>query len=105
MPGVMHTEWSAKKQNSTPMSDEEKHLRFSGFAQVVANSYAPWLLPLLDAANATVYASVGKFLFILPDDPGKWHEIPELSALLSDVPWTECEEEGEENQEACHGAA
>lgn len=89
MSGFMHTKWSAAQQYTPPLTEEEKHARFSGFAQVVANSYAPWLLPLLDAAHATVYVDVGQFLFILPDDPGHWHEIPELSALLTAVPWTD----------------
>lgn len=105
MSGFMHTKWSAAQQYTPPLTDEEKHARFAGFAQVATNSYAPWLLPLLDEARATVYVDVGKFLFILPSDPGHWHEIPELSALLTAVPWTEEGDEEAVSKEVHHGTA
>lgn len=52
-------------------------------------SKTPWLIPLLDAANATVLAGPGQFLYSTQVAEGVWHEVPEISKLIGLVPWAE----------------
>lgn len=86
------TKWSAAQMVQHELTEEQKHNIFSGYARVVANSYMPWLFPLLDEAGATVYAEPGRFLFFFESDPANWHTVPELGALISMTPWPEPQE-------------
>lgn len=86
------TRWSVAQDAQQELTADQKHNIVAGYARLMANSFAPWLFPLLDAAGATVYASDGMFLFFLESELEKFHEIPELSALISLIHSREPEE-------------
>lgn len=90
MSGMIITPWSAVVNQPVPMTEEEKDQAFSAFAKAICHERMPWLLPLLDAANALVIASPGRFGFSLPfGGEAVFHEVREVSELLSFVPWEE----------------
>jgi hypothetical protein len=46
----IETQWSQESDSS--VADPERHEKFAQLAINTANTVAPWLLPLLDAANS-----------------------------------------------------
>lgn len=86
----IHTVWGAAgKPVMRPQSDEERDQLFAAFAGQVAEAHYPWMLPLLEAANVTVYASPNKFAYLSPQPPHSWIEIPEMGRLIGMVPWVD----------------
>lgn len=83
------TQWNVKEFVNPPMTDEQKHSAFDQYVRVIANSRFPWLMPLLEAADALILAQPGSFVFVLPGSQDTWHEIPEMSASITMVPWPE----------------
>lgn len=83
------TPWKALEPVAVPMTDEQRHDLFSAHVNQVAEIKMPWLLPLLAASNAAVYAAPGVFLFAVPKISETWHSIPEMAHLIGSVPWVE----------------
>lgn len=89
----VHTYWGAQQHaNPKPLTNEEKDQIFSNFVRQVADAHYPWLIPLLQASGATVYASPSLFVFTLPHGGMQWVEVPEMSRLITSVPWTEAQD-------------
>ncbi len=86
------SKWQEQAPITYPTSDAERHEAFTKFAANVASSQIPWLLPLLDEANATVYVAPSLFIFHLGSRPGQWIEVPEVSRHIAMLPWAEREE-------------
>ncbi len=55
----------------------------------VLNEHAPWLVPILHEARATIVAGPGQFFVMFGDDPSRSVEIPQLGAHLLLLPWRE----------------
>jgi hypothetical protein len=85
------TFWRNKPPVTTPTTDEERHVAFTEFAVNQVKASMPWLLPLLDEANATIYAGPRLFLFRTPNHP-EWVEVPQISECIAMVPWAEVNE-------------
>lgn len=77
---------------SVPMTDEQRHLAFSEFVVKQTQAVMPWLLPLLNQANATVWVSPRFFSFSLPSNPQQWFEVTQMDAHIAMVPWAEAHE-------------
>lgn len=86
------SKWQEQRPTTYPANDAERHEAFTKFATNVATSQLPWLMPLLDEANATVYVSPSLFVFHLASRPGQWIEVPEVSRHIAMLPWAEREE-------------
>lgn len=86
------SKWQQQAPTTYPANDAERHEAFTKFATNVASTQFPWLMPLLDEANATVYVSPSLFLFHLASRPGQWIEVPEVSRHIAMLPWVEREE-------------
>lgn len=86
------SQWQQKPVPAQPVTDEERHQVFSTFAVKQAQAEMPWLLPMLDELNATIYVSPRLFLFATPSNPGQWTEITQLSERIAMVPWAEAHE-------------
>lgn len=85
----IHTQWQLETPKPKPTTDEERHEMFSRFVQKTLDQQAPWLVTLLSAANATVYAAPGSFYFATEQGNNTWHEIPPVSKIISMVPWAD----------------
>lgn len=72
-----------------PLTDGEKHDLFSMHVNQVISHKMPWLLVLLEAAEAAVLASPGRFQFALLSNRNAWYEVPEIANLITTVPWVE----------------
>ncbi|WP_342620841.1 hypothetical protein [Rhodoferax sp. GW822-FHT02A01] len=89
MTAQMTTIWQSAKPKPKPTTDHERHELFMDFVNQTLVSKAPWLIHLLDSANATVVAGPGQFMFSTQVAEGVWHEVPEISKLIDMVPWAE----------------
>lgn len=81
--------WQVQPKNAGPATDEERHAVFSRYATGMANIHMPWLMPLLDKADATLYVAPSVFAFQLPDGSGRWLDVPEMARLIPMVPWVD----------------
>ncbi len=85
----IYTPWSNKPRMAIPSTDEERHTAFTDFATRQVQTAMPWLLPLLDEANATLWMAPRFFSFSLPSNPDRWFEVPQVEQYISMVPWAE----------------
>lgn len=86
------SKWVNQDPTPFPKTDAERHDAFATYAGNVAHANLPWLMPLLDAAGATLYVGPSMFFYQLASKPGDWTEVPEMSRLIPMVPWVEREE-------------
>lgn len=86
------TVWQPVRKVPKPKTDQERHDLFMAYVSRTLVENAPWLVHLLDAANAVVMAGPGEFTFSTQVAEGIWHEIPELSKLIAMKPWVEDDE-------------
>ncbi|NCT97017.1 MAG: hypothetical protein GXD23_06570 [Comamonadaceae bacterium] len=83
------SQWSNQPRTPAPMTDEERHAAFTEFAIRQAQMVLPWLLPLLNQANATLWVAPRFFSFRLPNNPDQWFEVPQIEPYIAMVPWAE----------------
>lgn len=83
------TPWHMQTLISRPLTDGEKHDLFADHVQQVIHIKMPWLIPLLEASGAAIVAAPGQFQFGITSNPTTWYCIPELSNLITTVPWIE----------------
>jgi len=85
--------WSSSDAMTTnaqsSLSDAERHERMTRLAVLAIYSHVPWLASVLETEGGSVVVTQGHFYFALPTHPNTWHEVPELSACLSMLPWAE----------------
>jgi hypothetical protein len=71
-----------------PTPDAAKHEEYVRYIRSTLEG-CPWLLPMLEAAGATVLASPGFFCFMVSSRPNAAFEIPELRTITYLIPWVE----------------
>jgi hypothetical protein len=90
-PGIVFgTQWGGSPSGREPTPDPAKHEAYVSYIRQSVNGVAPWLLPLLDAAGATVIVSPGVFCFAVMHRLGVAFDLPaELLPLTRVLPWVE----------------
>jgi hypothetical protein len=92
-PGVIFaTCWGGTSTGIEPLRNPERHAAYVAHMERTTLDVCPWLLPLLDAAGATVIAGPGVFVFMVPHRYGTAHDIPQLQPFTYLLPWAEPDE-------------
>jgi hypothetical protein len=85
----IYSPWNNKPKMAMPSTDEERHAAFIDFATKQVQAAMPWLLTLLDEANATLWIAPRRFSFSLPSNPDRWFEVSQVEPYIAMVPWAE----------------
>lgn len=86
------SQWRPRLAQGKPITDEERHELFCEFAIKQVQITMPWLMPLLNEANATLYFGPRLFMFQTPAHPGQWFEVTQMADHIAMLPWVEAEE-------------
>lgn len=86
------TNWGGSPFGNEPTPDRAKHEAYVAHIRDTIDSVWPWLMPLLDAAGATVVVSPGVFCYVVTTRLGYAFEIPELRPITYLTPWSEPDE-------------
>jgi hypothetical protein len=87
-PGVKFaTNWGGTSV-CPPTPDAAKHDEYVRYIRNTLEA-CPWLLPMFEAAGATVLVSPGFFCFMVACRPNAAFDIPELRTITYLIPWVE----------------
>jgi hypothetical protein len=81
--------WMAAATEEDEAESSRRHELFRSMVFDLLHTHCPWLLRILQAANAQILAGRGVFYIAIPAGSQDWIEIPALSARLHLMPWSE----------------
>lgn len=90
---AIFTPWTTEQEGEQDQLNAMRDQLFRMRAVEVMQEQAPWLPPILKAANAVISVRPGQFDVVVPGDPNPVVvTIPWLGALLVLLPWVEANE-------------